>query len=173
MAAQSITSAVQAAVAAGLTPEQLAAATGCQVLADGERWETLGRQSQTKIFAYVETLTRVSFTKVDGEWGVKGRGLVSGAEVTVTKRDGSTKSVHVGRIVSDVDGVQVATIGSAPTVREAAPEAAGPARPTTPHRGWSNAGVRRAGYASRSEQRFWERDPDNDPTGGVWSSHDD
>ena len=35
----------------------------------------------------------------DGSWGIRGSGLTPGASVTVTKRDGSTKTETVGAVL--------------------------------------------------------------------------
>lgn len=54
-----------------------------------------------------------TFAKLqDGNWGIRGEGLVAGAKVTVTKKDGSTKVVEVGAIVwTAPDGkVSLATV---------------------------------------------------------------
>lgn len=46
-----------------------------------------------------------------GEWGLKGDKLTPGSNVTVTKRDGSTTTAMVGRVVwTGPDGVTLATI---------------------------------------------------------------
>lgn len=52
-----------------------------------------------------------TWTKLrDGSWGVRGKGLATGEETIVEKRDGSRQAVIVGRILwTGDDGTQIAT----------------------------------------------------------------
>ena len=53
-----------------------------------------------------------TYTKLrDGSWGVRGTGLVAGARTSVIKRDGSSKTETVGRVLwTGPDGVSIATV---------------------------------------------------------------
>lgn len=70
-----------------------------------------------------------TFAKLNtGDWGIRGKGLIEGAPATVTKRDGTSKSVTVGRIVSTgADGMVLATIAAdaSPMVVKVSPAIAG------------------------------------------------
>jgi hypothetical protein len=44
----------------------------------------------------------------DGSWGIKGPDLVSGAQVTVTRKNGSTSEVTVGEVVSVTNNEAIA-----------------------------------------------------------------
>ena len=49
----------------------------------------------------------------DGSWGARGKGLVSGASVTITRRDGSASDHRIDQIVwTGPDGTQLASIGA-------------------------------------------------------------
>lgn len=57
------------------------------------------------------TTATATFTKLrNGSWGIKGHGLVPTAQVTVTKRDGSTSTVIVEKVIWDGGDVQIASI---------------------------------------------------------------
>ena len=57
------------------------------------------------------TTSTITYTKLrDGSWGLRGHGLTAGATVRVTKRDGSSKTETVGRVLWTGDGVSLATI---------------------------------------------------------------
>lgn len=94
----------------------------------------------------IDTL-RVTFTKLKtGEWGLRGPNLAEGERVTVEKRDGSTQTKTVGRVLwtcPNGSGVTVATVapdsspGSSPRVAarrgtpaSGTPASAGPSRGT-------------------------------------------
>ena len=62
-------------------------------------------------------MTTATFTKINGEWGIRGTGLSVGQSVTVTKRNGKTSTVTVAAIVSDSAMGQLATIESARSSR--------------------------------------------------------
>ena len=52
-----------------------------------------------------------TYTKLqNGDWGLRGAGIVSGQIVTVTKKSGESKSETVGRILWQGDDVVLATI---------------------------------------------------------------
>lgn len=56
----------------------------------------------------------------DKSWGIRVQGTVTaGSVVTVTKKDGTTSTVTVGRIVWQGDGVTLATAASSSTARGA------------------------------------------------------
>ena len=64
--------------------------------------------------------TMATYTKLrSGEWGIRSTAKIeSGQMVTVTKRDGDTKTERVARVVWSGGGVWLATIGaSAPAGR--------------------------------------------------------
>jgi len=51
----------------------------------------------------------------NGEWGIQGLWLEPGEKVTVTRRDGSTTRVTVGRVLfTGEDGYSIATIATEP-----------------------------------------------------------
>lgn len=54
----------------------------------------------------------VSYTKLkDGSWGVRGMNLSPHTQVEVTKKDGSTRTETVGRVIwTGADGTTLATI---------------------------------------------------------------
>lgn len=55
--------------------------------------------------------THATFTKLrSGDWGVKGTSLASGQAVTITKRDGSTSTVTIDRIIWTESDVSIASI---------------------------------------------------------------
>ena len=57
----------------------------------------------------------ITFARLDdGEWGIKGVGLVSGDVVTVTKKDDTTVERVVGEVVKTRDGYDYATIVQVP-----------------------------------------------------------
>lgn len=57
----------------------------------------------------------ITFARLDdGEWGIKGVGLVGGDVVTVTKKDGTTVERVVGEVVKTRDGYDYATIVQVP-----------------------------------------------------------
>jgi hypothetical protein len=60
---------------------------------------------------------KVTYAKLnDGSWGIRADGaLAVGQTVTVTKRDGTTKSETVGRVIWKGDGVTLAAIGTTPS----------------------------------------------------------
>lgn len=62
--------------------------------------------------AAIEAGKQIRWTKIGIGWGITGPGLVQGAQVTVTRRDGSTSTETVGMIISDVDGIQTARIAT-------------------------------------------------------------
>lgn len=54
-----------------------------------------------------------TFTKLrNGDWGLKGSDLVAGATISVAKKDGSIKTIRVGKILwtDKATGVSIATI---------------------------------------------------------------
>jgi hypothetical protein len=58
-------------------------------------------------------MTTATYTKLkNGDWGLRLTGALPkpGASVTVTKKDGSTRTERVGRILWQGDGVALATI---------------------------------------------------------------
>jgi hypothetical protein len=60
-----------------------------------------------------------TYTKLrSGDWGIRGRGLVEGRDVTVTKKSGETKTERVTKIIwTGSDGTQLATIEQRPIAR--------------------------------------------------------
>jgi len=56
-----------------------------------------------------------TWTKLrSGAWGLRGTGLQEGSSVTVTKCDGSSQTVIVGKVLwTGPDGVQLADVGKA------------------------------------------------------------
>ena len=71
------------------------------------------------------TTADITFSKLsDGSWGIKGVSLIEGATVTVTKKDGTTSEVIVGKIavdgsgqvITDREGRVTASIARAPRV---------------------------------------------------------
>ena len=73
-----------------------------------------------------------TYTKLrNGDWGLRGTNLCVGQTVTVSKRDGSTKSETVGRVLwSGEDGACLATVAR----EQSAP------RHSQPRRGWAPCG---------------------------------
>lgn len=60
------------------------------------------------------TTTPTTYTKLrNGSWGLRGHDLAAGAQVVVSKRDGSTKTEVVGRILWTGQGITLATISQA------------------------------------------------------------
>lgn len=57
---------------------------------------------------------RTTYSKLrDGSWGLRGVGLTAGETVTVTRRDGQTKTETVGRVLwTGPDGTTLATVAS-------------------------------------------------------------
>jgi len=112
-----------------------------------------------------------SFSRLaDGSWGIRGKGLAAGAKVAVRKREGSTSTETVGRVLStDSEGWQMASI--VPTEK---PKSAGSAKyvvkggMVTRNRGWRPCGYPGCspsycdecdgeGYRSASGGRRWGR----------------
>ena len=63
-------------------------------------------------------MTEINFKKlVNGDWGLRGPAgeVTPGARVQVLKRDGSTKTVTVGRVLDGPDGDGVAVTSIAPS----------------------------------------------------------
>jgi hypothetical protein len=58
------------------------------------------------------TTTTTTWTKLkSGEFGLRGRGLTEGATVTVTKKDGTTSTATVGKVLwRGDDGMCLATV---------------------------------------------------------------
>lgn len=58
----------------------------------------------------------VSYAKLpDGSWGIRGKGLVTGRKVTVTKKSGETADETVSVILStDADGIALASVIARP-----------------------------------------------------------
>lgn len=55
--------------------------------------------------------TGATYIKLEsGQWGLRGRNLTPGSTVTVSKFDGSTKTVTVGQIIKSYDGITIAAI---------------------------------------------------------------
>lgn len=79
-----------------------------------------------------------TFTKLnDGTWGLRVTGTATaGQTVTVKKKDGSTETKCVGRVVFSGNGVSICTIGTG-----AAPSAARPAPTGTASRKWADVKV--------------------------------
>lgn len=67
----------------------------------------------------------ITYTKIGDAWGVRVTGTAEpGAQVTVTKRDGTTKTETVDAVISTRDGISICSIrqtprASAPTHRSA------------------------------------------------------
>ncbi|MFC5369848.1 hypothetical protein [Arcanobacterium bovis] len=55
---------------------------------------------------------RIIFIRDDGEYLIKGKGLVKGSTVKVTKANGKKVKVTVGHVISDENGIQTATFTS-------------------------------------------------------------
>lgn len=64
------------------------------------------------------TNTHTTYTKLkSGAWGLRGMRLVAGSTVTVTKRNGTTKTETVGQIVwTGADGTTLAATATAPAI---------------------------------------------------------
>jgi len=60
--------------------------------------------------AELSTGKRVEWTKVDGRWVIVGSDLVEGAEVTVTRANGTQSLETVKRIVGERDGLSLAEV---------------------------------------------------------------
>jgi hypothetical protein len=63
------------------------------------------------------TKTEATYTKLkNGDWGLRLAGAIPkpGAPVLVTKKDGSTRTERIGRILWQGDGVALATIERRP-----------------------------------------------------------
>ncbi|WP_435298549.1 hypothetical protein [Timonella sp. A28] len=112
MATYSETTTVKRLLDLGVSEEAIKD-TGAFQHSDGT-WLVNGRKGQMALYRLEEKETQTSFTKIQDNWGIRGRGLVTGKEVVVSKRDGSKKEVVVGEVVSDEDGVQTAHIAPKP-----------------------------------------------------------
>lgn len=79
------------------------------------RWlaELQDKQTQTERAEDLAQGHLVEWRKVSGQWCIAGAGLVPGAMVTVTRRNGTESLEVVGRIVSENDGIVYATVGQA------------------------------------------------------------
>lgn len=108
-----------------------------QLKALGGRWNAAAQgwdipdekaERARAIVAAASASAPASFSRLpSGAWGIRGKGLVVGAKVAVRKRDGSSSTETVARIVStDGDGWQTAEI--VPSVKPASAKPASPAR---------------------------------------------
>lgn len=112
MATYSITSEINEALAAGYTIDQIRSES-TPFITEGEKdgtWLVNGKPALATFTRWYDLHFATTFTKHEGEWVIKGRGLVEGEWVEVAKRDGTTTEKHIREIISDTDGVQIARI---------------------------------------------------------------
>lgn len=117
----------QTATAAGFTIQEVAEATekirpGCTFINGDDLWvsgrggERAAEQAIAKLQAQAESLQRVAhgvvevtWTKIDGEWVIKGRDLHVGQAVCAVTKSGKTQDVFVREIIGQTpDGSTVA-----------------------------------------------------------------
>lgn len=64
--------------------------------------------------------TGIFWTKLrNGEWGIKGVDLAAGELVNVTKKNGQTQTVRVGKVLWSNDEIQIATVAKNTTTATA------------------------------------------------------
>jgi len=76
-------------------------------------------------------MSEVTYKKLrDGNWGLQGPNLAEGKAVVVKKRDGSTETQRVGKVIfSDKStGYSIATIDGQTAQRSSSPRRSGPPR---------------------------------------------
>ena len=119
MALHTVTAEVEALLAAGWNLDQIKALTDGRFSKNNAgEWETSSNRNLYAIKHAVTELemakkraTQITWAKLrDGSWGIAGRGLVEGAEVTVTRRNGSTSTEVVGQIIETRGDMQLARI---------------------------------------------------------------
>lgn len=116
---------VKELIAAGWTEQDITALASRGDISqdDKGRWQAVGARAYNAVRdaaqelheaaarreAAIAKAAEIHWTKVGDAWGITGSGLVEGAEVTVTRRDGTTSTETVAHIISDIDGIQIAT----------------------------------------------------------------
>src|SRR4051812_33021727 len=82
-------------------------------------------------------MTQATFSRLrHGDWGLRVTGKCqAGMRVTVTKRDGSSSQIIIGRVLWEGDDYTLCTIGAEPKQNESGPRTTRPQQPLPPDDG--------------------------------------
>lgn len=109
MAKYNVKEAATTLLNAGWTTEQiLALHPDLEADTNGD-WTAWNRRSEAAIDTAAQTATEIHWTKINGQWAIKGANLTEGSQVTVTKRDGRTSIETVGHILRTEGAITWAT----------------------------------------------------------------